>query len=65
MPEALRIAFATPEYVTEDHFDGGLANYINRIAKHIRTAIEKEVIPRDIADSPSVSAVSSVAALPR
>jgi len=33
MPEALRIAFATPEYVTEDHFDGGLANYINRIAK--------------------------------
>jgi glycosyltransferase involved in cell wall biosynthesis len=33
MPETLRIAFATPEYVTEDHFDGGLANYINRIAK--------------------------------
>ncbi len=33
MPEILRIAFATPEYVTEDHFDGGLANYINRIAK--------------------------------
>lgn len=29
----LRIAFATPEYVTEDYFDGGLANYINRIAK--------------------------------
>jgi glycosyltransferase involved in cell wall biosynthesis len=29
----LRIAFATPEYVTEDHFDGGLANYLNRIAK--------------------------------
>ena len=33
MSEKLRIAFATPEYVTEDHFDGGLANYINRIAK--------------------------------
>lgn len=33
MPETLRIAFATPEYVTEDHFDGGLANYINRVAK--------------------------------
>lgn len=33
MPEKLRIAFATPEYVTEDHFDGGLANYINRISK--------------------------------
>ena len=32
-PDTLRIAFATPEYVTEDYFDGGLANYINRIAK--------------------------------
>jgi glycosyltransferase involved in cell wall biosynthesis len=32
-PNKLRIAFATPEYVTEDSFDGGLANYINRIAK--------------------------------
>ena len=31
--ETLRIAFATPEYVTEDYFDGGLANYINRISK--------------------------------
>ena len=35
MPEILRIAFATPEYVTEDSFDGGLANYINRIAKFL------------------------------
>ena len=33
MTETLRIAFATPEYVTEANFDGGLANYINRIAK--------------------------------
>jgi len=32
-PDKLRIAFATPEYVTEDHFDGGLANYLNRIAR--------------------------------
>ena len=40
-------------------------NYINRIAKHIRRAIETEVIPRDIAGSPGVSAASSVAALPR
>ena len=32
-PETLRIAFATPEYVTEHHFDGGLANYIHRVAK--------------------------------
>jgi glycosyltransferase involved in cell wall biosynthesis len=28
----LRIAFATPEYVTEHYFDGGLANYLHRIA---------------------------------
>jgi hypothetical protein len=32
-PEKLRIAFATPEYVTEKHFDGGLANYVNRVSK--------------------------------
>lgn len=29
----LRIAFVTPEYVTEDYFDGGLANYLNRVSK--------------------------------
>ena len=29
----MRIAFATPEFVTEDHFDGGLSNYINRVSK--------------------------------
>jgi glycosyltransferase involved in cell wall biosynthesis len=29
----LRIAFATPEFVTENHFDGGLANYLNRVSK--------------------------------
>ena len=29
----LRIAFATPEYVTEDYFDGGLANYLNRVSQ--------------------------------
>ena len=29
----LRIAFATPEFVTENHFDGGLANYINRVSR--------------------------------
>ena len=32
-PEKLRVAFATPEYVTEHHFDGGLANYVHRITK--------------------------------
>jgi hypothetical protein len=31
--ETMRIAFATPEFVTEDHFDGGLANYVNRVSK--------------------------------
>ena len=30
--EPLRIAFATPEYVTEKYFDGGLANYLHRAA---------------------------------
>jgi glycosyltransferase involved in cell wall biosynthesis len=34
MPSAkLRIAFATPEYVTENHFDGGLANYLHRVSR--------------------------------
>jgi glycogen(starch) synthase len=31
--ETLRIAFATPEYVTEKHFDGGLPNYLGRVAR--------------------------------
>jgi diaminopimelate decarboxylase len=31
--EPLRIAFATPEYVTEKYFYGGLANYTHRVAK--------------------------------
>lgn len=31
--ERLRIAFATPEYVTEEYFYGGLANYTHRVAK--------------------------------
>lgn len=29
----MRIAFATPEFVTEDHCDGGLAHYLNRVSK--------------------------------
>lgn len=32
-PNKLRIAFVTPEFVTEYYFDGGLANYLNRISK--------------------------------
>jgi hypothetical protein len=33
MKEPLRIGFATPEYVTEKYFDGGLANYTYRVAR--------------------------------
>jgi glycosyltransferase involved in cell wall biosynthesis len=33
MSQPLKIAFATPEYVTEDHFDGGLANYLGRVSR--------------------------------
>jgi glycosyltransferase involved in cell wall biosynthesis len=33
--QKLRIAFATPEFVTETHFDGGLANYLNRVSKKL------------------------------
>ena len=29
----LRIAFVTPEFVTENDFDGGLANYLNRVTR--------------------------------
>ena len=29
----LRIALVTPEYITEKYFDGGLANYLHRLAK--------------------------------
>ena len=34
-PAKLRIAFATPEYVTGNHFDGGLANYLNRVSRKL------------------------------
>lgn len=34
----LRIAFLTPEYVSEPKFDGGLANYIYRVSKALREA---------------------------
>ncbi|MBW4608497.1 MAG: glycosyltransferase family 4 protein [Hassallia sp. WJT32-NPBG1] len=33
MPDSLRIAFTTTEYVTEKYFGGGLANYLHRVAK--------------------------------
>ena len=29
----MHIGFATPEYVTENYFSGGLANYVHRVAK--------------------------------
>jgi glycosyltransferase involved in cell wall biosynthesis len=38
MPATLRIAFATPEYVTEQHFDGGLANYLHRVSRLLADA---------------------------
>ena len=31
----MRIAFATPEFVTENYFDGGLSNYLNRVSKSL------------------------------
>ena len=34
----LRIAFVTPEFVTEPKFDGGLANYLARTATHLVAA---------------------------
>lgn len=34
----LRIAFLTPEYVTESNFDGGLANYLHRVAGALRNS---------------------------
>jgi glycosyltransferase involved in cell wall biosynthesis len=34
---AMRIAFVTPEYVTETYFSGGLANYLHRVAKALVT----------------------------
>lgn len=33
MVSGLRIAFITPEYVSENYFSGGLANYIYRVSK--------------------------------
>ncbi|NET30796.1 MAG: glycosyltransferase [Cyanothece sp. SIO1E1] len=39
---ALRIAFVTPEYVTETYFSGGLANYIHRVSKAL-VSLEHEV----------------------
>lgn len=36
--EKLRIAFATPEFVTESYFDGGLANYLNRVSRILAAA---------------------------
>lgn len=33
LPDVLRIAFATQEYITEQTFDGGIANYVSRTAR--------------------------------
>lgn len=37
-PEPLRIAFTTPEYVTEKYYYGGLAHYTHRAAKALARA---------------------------
>lgn len=34
----MRIAFITPEYVTEPNYDGGLANYLHRVTLALREA---------------------------
>jgi glycogen synthase len=36
MGRSLRIAFLTPEFVTEPVYDGGLANYLNRVTAALR-----------------------------
>ncbi|HET6974658.1 MAG TPA: glycosyltransferase family 4 protein, partial [Pyrinomonadaceae bacterium] len=33
--KSLRIAFATPEFITESYFDGGLANYLDRVSRSL------------------------------
>ena len=33
----MNIAFLTPEYVTESNFDGGLANYLHRVAQGMKS----------------------------
>jgi glycogen synthase len=38
----MRIAFITPEFVTEEYFSGGLANYVHRITKYL-TSLGHEV----------------------
>ena len=40
-------------------------NYINRIAKHIRKAIETEVIPRDVGSTSAAVSATASARLPR
>lgn len=35
-PTSLHIAYLTPEFVTEPKFDGGLANYLNRVTRYLR-----------------------------
>ena len=40
----MRIAFATPEYVTEPDYDGGLANYLHRVALSLARMCHEPVI---------------------
>ena len=36
--DSLRIAYLTPEFVSEPKFDGGLANYLHRVSRALRDA---------------------------
>jgi glycosyltransferase involved in cell wall biosynthesis len=40
----MRIAFVTAEYVTEDNFDGGLANYLQRVALSLKEQGHEPII---------------------
>jgi len=55
MPDRkLRIAFATVEYVTEEYFDGGIANYLHRVARSLADlGHEVHVITRSEIDQSS------------
>ncbi len=40
----MRIAFLTPEFVTESNFDGGLANYLNRVTINLKDMGHEPVV---------------------
>ena len=66
MVDKLRIAFITPEFVTEPYFSGGLANYLYRVTKGLveqgheaHVFVQSDHKPRDITtDGVSVHRIS-------